>query len=485
MKLPVLTLRMLGHSRDLPSLPCGLCLDDVAEGADIPQHFVLQRALRWLPGRRLVAEGTVAGQSVLVKCFFGRRSQTALWRELRGLRALLAAGLPAPGERLAYHMPQGGVLVTDWLASARPLDLSRVEEQVAAVELLADLHAAGLSHADPHPGNFLLPAGTAQAVPIDVGAIAPRGCWSRGGRERGEWRELARLIVQCPMDALVSDTDRLAAPSEAVERLVTTYCRRRGDAVRAPAASDWQGFMDAARRSRVRRYLRKTLRSTTEFEQRDRPDARVFVLRSALSPALEAVIADPAAAMASGEPLKAGRSATVVRPKGAPGWVIKRYNRRNLLQSWRRRLAPRARAAWRNGHHLALLGIPTARPLALIEASKGAGAGTPYLVLEDHGDCAIDRHARTAGVSERLATRVSRLLLGLRRADIAHRDTKASNLLVTAEEQVVLIDLDGMRSRRGGDSADATRFLANWTRAGDQPVHARFEAALRRVGLVS
>jgi serine/threonine protein kinase len=80
---------------------------------------------------------------------------------------------------------------------------------------------------------------------------------------------------------------------------------------------------------------------------------------------------------------------------------------------------------------------------------------------------------------------VSRLLLGLRRADIAHRDTKASNLLVTAEEQVVLIDLDGMRSRRGGDSADATRFLANWTRAGDQPVHARFEAALRRVGLVS
>jgi len=50
---------------------------------------------------------------------------------------------------------------------------------------------------------------------------------------------------------------------------------------------------------------------------------------------------------------------------------------------------------------------------------------------------------------------------------------------------VVLIDLDGMRSRRGGDSADATRFLANWTRAGDQPVHARFEAALRRVGLVS
>ena len=91
-------------------------------------------------GRRLVAEGTVAGQSVLVKCFFGRRSQTALWRELRGLRALLAAGLPAPGERLAYHMPQGGVLVTDWLASARPLDLSRVEEQVTAVELLADLH---------------------------------------------------------------------------------------------------------------------------------------------------------------------------------------------------------------------------------------------------------------------------------------------------------------------------------------------------------
>lgn len=485
MKLPIITLRTLSHASDLPPFPRGLCLDDEAEGGATSEHLVLERMLRWLPGRRLVAEGTVAGQSVLVKCFFGRRSQSALWRELRGLRALQAAGLPAPGERLAYHMPQGGVMITDWLSAARPLDLTRVDDQVAAVELLADLHHAGLSHADPHPGNFLLPAGAAQAVPVDVGAIAPRGCWLRGGRERDEWRELARLIVQCPMDLLIGDNDRWAAPSESVERLVQTYCRRRGDAVQAPAWSDWQALMAAARHSRVRRYLRKTLRSTTEFEQRDRSDARVFVLRSALSPALEAVIADPAAAMASGESLKAGRSATVVRPTGAPGWVIKRYNHRNLLQSWRRRLAPRARAAWRNGHHLALLGIPTARPLALIESNKAAGTGTPYLVLEDHGDCAIDRHTRTAGVSERLATRVSRLLLGLRRADIAHRDTKASNLLVTPEEEVVLIDLDGMRSRRGGDPADAARFLANWTQSGDQAVYSRFEAALRRMGLMS
>jgi hypothetical protein len=285
------------------------------------------------------------------------------------------------------------------------------------------------------------------------------------------------------MDALVGESDRLDQQSDAVSRLVRAYCRRRGESVEPPVASDWQAHLHAARRDRVRRYLRKTLRSTTEFEQRVRPDARVFVLRAALSPALEAVISDPAAAVANGEPLKEGRSATVVRPPGAPGWVIKRYNRRGLLQSWRRRLAPRARAAWRNGHHLALLGIPTARPLALIESNQGAG--TPYLVLEDQGDRTLDRLARAAGLSERLTTGVARLLLGLRWADIAHRDTKASNLLVGAEEEVVLIDLDGMRTRRGGDARDAGRFLANWTQAGDAALHARFEAALRRVGLVS
>jgi tRNA A-37 threonylcarbamoyl transferase component Bud32 len=475
---------MLSEASDLPPLPCGLCLDDVA-ASEAPAHLVLERALRWLPGRRLVAEGKVAGETVLVKCFLGPRSRSLLWREVRGLRALQAAGLPAVGERIAYHMPKGGVLVTDWLAAAQPLDLGRRDEQVKAVELLADLHRSGLSHADPHPANFLLPAGALQPFPIDAGAIQRRGCWSRGGRHRSEWRELARLIVQCPMDALLGENDRWSESAEIEGRLVAAYQRRRGDASPAPSASDWQALLYDARRTRVRRYLRKTLRSTSEFEQRDQADARVYVLRAALTPALEAVIADPAAAMAGGESLKAGRSATVVRPSSAAGWVIKRYNRPGLLQSWRRRLAPRARAAWRNGHHLALLGIPTARPLALIEPSAKKTEATPYLVLEDHGDGLIDRHARTVGVSERLANQVGRLLLGLRRADIAHRDTKASNLLVTQQEQVVLIDLDGLRHRPGGDRRDALRFLANWTRPGDADSLARFTAALRRRGLVT
>jgi tRNA A-37 threonylcarbamoyl transferase component Bud32 len=472
------------ESKSPPVLPCVLRVESADGASGAPRTLILEGLLRWLPQRRFVFRATLDGMPVLVKCFPGLRGRRSLARERSGRLRLEASNLPAPREYLAAVVPSGSVLVMEWISEARPLDLSIPEQQRAAVCLLAELHKSSLSHSDPHAGNFLLRSGLSTPVLVDTGAIRARPLWCRGRyRVRSEWRELARLVVQCPMDSLIADNEGWTDRPEIVRRLVETYCRRRGDEFREISPGAWSSLLRAARRDRVRRYLRKTLRSTTEFEQRDRPDARVFVLRAALSPALEAVIADPAAAMASGESLKAGRSATVVRPRGAPGLVIKRYNQRNLLQSLRRRLAPRARAAWRNGHHLALLGIPTARPLALIESNKGAG--TPYLVLEDHGDCAIDRHARTAGVSERLAMRVSRLLLGLRRADIAHRDTKATNLLVTAEERVVLIDLDGMRSRLGGDPADAARFLANWTQPDDQALHSRFEAALRRVGLVT
>ncbi|MGA1370276.1 MAG: lipopolysaccharide kinase InaA family protein [Pseudomonadales bacterium] len=286
------------------------------------------------------------------------------------------------------------------------------------------------------------------------------------------------------MLALIGPDDRWSNNPQSVESLLDAYRCARGTTFSLPPWR-WQHWLARARRARARRHLRKVMRTTTEFERRDRTKEVAFVFRPALTPQLEAILANLSAAMATSTVLKAGRSATVVRTNTTPSYVIKRYNPGGLPNAWRPRFASRARAAWRNGHHLCLLGIPAARPLALVEKNSGWGARVNYLVLEDHGDGLIDRHARTVGVSERLANQVGRLLLGLRRADIAHRDTKASNLLVTQQEQVVLIDLDGLRHRPGGDRRDALRFLANWTRPGDADSLARFTAALRRRGLVT
>jgi serine/threonine protein kinase len=86
-------------------------------------------------------------------------------------------------------------------------------------------------------------------------------------------------------------------------------------------------------------------------------------------------------------------------------------------------------------------------------------------------------------VSPALAERVAQLLASLAAADLAHRDLKASNVLIDEDGAPCLIDLDAMRERRGGDPRDVARLLANWAA---QPLNAsiqRLRDALVSTGL--
>lgn len=447
--------------------------------------------LRWLPGRRLAAAAKWNGQRVFLKCLFGgHRAWRQAERELRGGRFIAAAGLRTPACVIDRTQVGGRVLGFEWLADARPLNLERPFEQKAMIDALRTLHRSGYRHVDPHVGNFLradvasaaMASGRSGSQPaLDSatasGCVDPQGptitdlvLIDAGSVRRRLWprafgREVARVLAQRPIAAALWSA-------------------------RAAGASVIDSAEARARRQRARRFLRKSLRTATGFQRLRRPGVCIHVIGEAAvdgwTPAVPAwVIDDPERAMASGVVIKAGRTATVVRIAGAENLIIKRYNNKSLWHALRRTLAPRsrARAAWLNGHRLAALGVAAARPLALVETCRRGLRGPSYLVMADAGHDDLAACVARDQVSPALAKAVAQLLASLAAADLAHRDLKASNVLIDSSGTPCLIDLDAMRERRGGDPRDVARLLANWA---DQPVNAsvvRLRDALVSMGL--
>lgn len=473
---------------------------DAARGIGAADHAAglvdCLRVLRHLPGRRVVAEATWGGRRVLCKLFVdagaGRRAE----REAAGSRWLAGAGVPTP-RLLGQWCLQGGgrALLFEWLEHVAPLADHDTEGLAHAAAHLARLHAAGLHHADPHPDNLLVARASA-GVPV-VYFVDPDGvrpgpralCRATG---LGRRPSLANLALLCAQRGPERDAE-LGVVLEA-------YLDARG----------WPGGIHAealrrtvvrARARRVRRYLRKTTRPCTEYAVRRTPGELRICVRARVGPGLGELLEHPDRAVAAGELLKDGRSATVVRVRvEGQSWVIKRYNVKNVWQRLRRSLrpVPRYRNAWRNGQRLHLLGIPTARPVALVERRRGPLRDAAYLVMEDLGDTDLLAAARHAELGAAIVAEIAALFATLRALGIAHGDTKATNFLLVggglpgagpdagapaAEPRVALIDLDAMRESRRGAARDVERFLANWQ---DRPQLAeRFRAAFRSVGLLS
>ncbi len=180
-------------------------------------------------------------------------------------------------------------------------------------------------------------------------------------------------------------------------------------------------------------------------------------------------------------PLKVSASVEVFRVPvpaagGALGVVCKSARGRGLLQRLRRRLVgSRERRAARRALRLLELGIPTARPLALLER----GGEPAWLVSEfvpdllDFEQLALRLHGASARdrwrLKRRLTAALLELLVRLDGAGLRHRDFKAGNLLVRGGDledeqtvpQVWLLDLDGLHAGRGPLLRELTRLAAS------------------------
>lgn len=437
-----IVLQALREAGRQPALPFELALPDGG-------WLTFTSVLRLLPGRRLAGLAVWRGQTVFAKLFFGKEAARHGERERAGLSAMQAAGLPTPAVRFAAPVADGGYLVlSDYLDGAvalddRPLTPSELQLLLPALVLLGRMHAAGLIHRDLHPGNFLRHGD--RLLLIDGDGV-------HGGAAAAERQDnLALFLAQLKPDWDPLHGELLAAYGQPVE------AARLAQAVAT------------SRQRRLRHFLAKTVRDCSQFAvQRDfRRFTAVLRDEQAL---LQAVLADPDAAMAAGRLLKDGGTCTVAAIEVAGRTlVVKRYNLKNwrhaLSRAWR---PSRAWHSWQAAHRLDFYGIATPRPLALIEERLGPLRGRAFLITEhcpgDNLLSCLDPVDEPAPIQQRA---LSRLFVTLHALRITHGDLKATNLL-WHDGQVVLIDLDALLEHRGESGfhrawqRDRARLLRNW-----------------------
>ncbi|GAB1391892.1 hypothetical protein MASR1M60_00550 [Rhodocyclaceae bacterium] len=427
--------------------------------------LTLKRWLRVLPGKRLTGVGEWQGRPVLAKLFIAARGAERHWqRECRGVEVLQTSALPSPALLLSGKLEGGGYFVLfEFLDNARLPDPGARDELAMVFAQVGRMHTLGLVQQDAHLGNFLLQDD--RLLVIDGAAIRP------GALDEACTDNLALLLAQLPPDR------------EAVLRsdLIAAYRSSRPDGVldeRSLAAAILRH-----RQARLDDYLDKCLRDCSLFKVAQRADRFSAVWR-AEAKRLAPLLHDPDAWLAQGTPLKHGNTATLARIEvnGRP-LVIKRYNiksaRHALSRCWR---PSRAWHAWREGHRLSFLGIPTPLPLALIERRLGPLRGTAWLITEYCSGENLARHLQPCldAPPPRELDVLGELFAQLTAQRIVHGDLKATNLL-WHDDRIALIDLDATRQHRN-DTAfrkawekDRARLLRNW------PADSVLYAALSKV----
>ncbi len=460
--LDLADLRAAGRSL---TLPFNLALASPADGAFT---VTCEEIFRLLPARRLVARVSWREQQFVLKLFFDARAERNCAREVAGLAAMADSAVPTP--RICAQVTLAPVacgLLLEYLPAAVELGWADTRGVTAAACLIADMHAQGVWQDDLHLDNFLTSG--ERVFAIDGGGVRSR---SSALNEKASFANLGVLLAQRP--PLVDDE---------IAGIGRAYCDRRSWQTDDARLQRQLAAVATQRRARVRRYLVKVQRDCTEFAVAKTFTRYQAVVRDRQTASLTGLLENLAQALESGEILKAGNSATVARVAMATGTsvVVKRYNVKNLFHALRRALKPlaRFRRAWINGQRLHFLNIPTPRPLALVEERIGPWRGVAYLVTEDCGDVDLLAEITASGLSEKRCAQITTIFTSLQRACLMHGDTKASNFLIW-QDQVFLIDLDGMTENPTARDKDLQRFLRNW----DNATRRRFAEAFQEAGLV-
>lgn len=451
----------LCHAGRSPELPVTLRLP--------AGELQVDRWLRVLPGKRYVGQGSWNGRRVLAKLLVGPGAGRQYRREHAGAAWLVAQGLATPALVAAeYCRGDGGWLLFDYLDEAESLGsrwhavagqppLSAAQEAIlgVALEAIGRLHARGLWQEDLHLDNLLWHRD--QLFWIDGGGIRLQ----QPGRplaERPVLANLATFFAQLP-----------ATLDPYLELLLPNY--RRGNVAAAIEPASLFRQLASARQRRLADYLGKTRRNCTLFSVASGPDGFTAVRRDDAD-LLHPVLADPERFVATGQVIKSGNSSTVVRIRVAERTlVIKRYNIKGYTHWLRRFWRPtRAWHSWREGHRLVFLGIPTPRPVAVVERRSFWLRGRAYLITESvagqHVKARFKGNPDGLPPSEELSA-LQKLFLSLVTARISHGDLKASNLLWN-DDHWTLIDLDAARQHRTrltftrAYARDRQRFLDNW-----------------------
>lgn len=435
-----------------------------ADGAE----FFIEESLRELPGKRKVCKGIWKKQSAVAKLFLDPRNARRHWaREKQGIEALQCAGVATP-ELLFCGVADEGtpVLVSSYLPDAETaMDIwafSESEQKAVLLRQLAAMvgrmHEAGLVQEDLHLENFLVSADEIYAIDGDAVRIRYAG---KPLALKPSSRNLSLLFAQFPPDH-----------DDQIGNAALDYVKQR----QIPCHQLLQRLkcdLPAVRRRRRHKYIKKCMRTCSEFVRSKMADRIAVYRRDLQGEVLTCLLNDPEAFMQRGESLKDGLTSTVVRVRsGGSDWVVKRYNIKGLRHAIRRSFRPtRAWTSWQNSHRLKISGIATPRAVAMIEKRFGPFRSTGYYVCEfvdaPHAQEVFQDAAVPVAEKELLAGKFVHLFGLFHKLKIHHGDCKATNFLFR-DNQLWVVDLDAMREclTTFGFARlfriDRRRFLCNW-----------------------
>ena len=457
-------LRSAGREVKVPFRVKLKCDDRLAE-------LTCSQVLRVLPEKRLVCFGEWNSQQVVAKFFLDpSNAKRHCAREERGMAALKKAGTKTPAQLFKGMLPPDNTPVLGLQRIMQAQDLLTAWEQVGnsdlherllgrAAAVIADQHEAGLKQDDPHLRNFLLTGDNIYT--IDGDAVNTRNM----GKPLSVPESLENLGLFFAQ--LYPRFDGL------VPKAFQLYVEKRGWPVENDLSARLLKNVLRQRNSRKKAYLKKVYRECSAFVCQMAWNRFMACDRVFYNEAMVSFLADPDQVMDSGKVLKKGNTSTltVVEVNGQ-NMVVKRYNIKNAWHGFKRSFRPsRAWVSWRNAHRLASMGIPTPKPVALLEKRLGPFRSTAYFITE-HVD-GVDAYRlfhsdRARGINtESIVAWFGRLFQMLADASISHGDSKATNYIV-AENGLSITDLDAMREHRfkGGFRRafrrDLARFMQNW-----------------------
>lgn len=471
MKLSALT--QAGRTPDLP------LVIDLSMG-----ELTFTHLLRVLPNQRYVGKAIWQDKTVLAKLFVGSRASKHYQRELAGVTLLAKQQIDTP-KLLAHQVnEQGGYLLFEYLEHSQTLDHSWQQlvqqpflsaEQLAvlqtALTAIAQLHLQGIWQEDLHLDNLLQQ--NQNLFWIDGDGIKAE----RIGHPLSTEKVMANLAIFFAQ--LPPSLDNYLTP------LLTHYQLHNNHVTLSLIAL--KQAITKFRNWRVKNIQKKIRRDCTLFSVKNTAHGYYGVWRTEES-TLAPVLANPDHYIEQGRFIK-GFGTTNVIDTVVNGLhiVLKRYNIKSFTHRLSRFWRPtRGWHSWEAGFRLQMLGIPTAKPLALIEERHCFMRARAWLITEYLDGPDLLTHLKPYENSKLPTTELNslkQLFSLLIRFRISHGDLKGTNLF-WVNNAWVLIDLDAVKQHRSISSfkkaygKDRARFLRNWSK--DSALHQLLDNTLPR-----
>ncbi|WP_062263213.1 lipopolysaccharide kinase InaA family protein [Endozoicomonas arenosclerae] len=219
--------------------------------------------------------------------------------------------------------------------------------------------------------------------------------------------------------------------------------------------------------------LEECLKSRTGFSYQKSWNQLTITDQRDECPELSNLMTDPDTYIQQGHIIKSGKATTVaIVTSGQKQYFIKRYNPKGFFYGLTRSLIPsRAAVTWHAAQLLESIGVPTARPVALLEKRWGPFKQDSYVIHEYlesiHAMKYFAEGAEPEPEWSTVAKAIDDILFTLKRSLIIHGDLKGQNFIIH-QHQPLLIDLDSLCSYQSPSAfnkqypKDLARFARNW-----------------------